>query len=235
MLKGFLTDNIWRRVFLLSVLLFLTIIGISTWQSKHLFREPEEIVRSGLDNLEGAQAYAYDLTALSIIDGKELLLTQVEGIWNAPDRYYIKGETLGNFLEAYVIGDVYIIKDPQDNWLEFQASQGPSLLRETVLFSQTPLQDLRGFHSGQVTGEKTIAGQKCYILEGRLAKVSNPLWQAFWQDFACQLWIDKKGLRLRRLALSGKSMGSDDRLTVNMEIYDYDTQMIITPPKRKEN
>lgn len=235
MLKAFPSNNIGRCFFLMSLLLLLLLLGISLWRLKSPALGPEGIVKASLDNLQGARSFAYNLTAVSIIDGKETLLTQVEGIWNTPDRYYLKGETLGNPLESYILGDVYMIKDPQGDWLEFRSDRGPSLLRETVLFSQTPLQDLHGFYSGQLTAQKTTAGQKCYIIEGKLAKVSNPLWQAFWQDFACQLWIDKQMLCLRRLELKGVSMGSDDRLTVHMEIYDYDTQRMVMPPKISEN
>ncbi|NLJ33108.1 MAG: hypothetical protein GX349_00720 [Firmicutes bacterium] len=229
-----LTGNIRRHITLFFLLLFLLLMAIYTYWRMYPPLGPEEIVQKALANLEKAQSYTYNLNAVSLIQGQESLLTQVEGAWKAPDSHYIKGETLGNTLEAYIIADNYMIKDPQGDWLEFRGGEGPSLLRETVLFSQTPLRDLHGFHSGQIAAEKTVAGRKCYVLTGRLTRVSNPLWQAFWQDFTCQLWIDKKELFLRQLWLAGVSIGSEDRLTVFLELADYDAQLTIIPPLPKD-
>lgn len=227
----FLDHCLGRRIVLVLVLLLLYFGGRLVYQSQHPPLSAQEIVQKGLDNLDAAYSYRYNLRAVSHIDGKETVLTEIEGIWNAPDRFYIKGETLANPLEAYIIGNEFIIRDPQDSWIRFQGGQGPSLLRETVLFSESPLSDLRRLHSAELVEERDFAGQRCYLVGGKLAGVTNPLWQVFWQDFTCRLWIDKKELRLRRLELHGTSIGSDDSLLVSLEIYDYDAKLVISPPE----
>jgi len=227
----FLNRRLGRNAVLALGLLLLFFGGRLVYQTQHPPLGAREIVHKGLENLEAAYSYRYRLTAVSNIDGKETILTDIEGMWNAPDRYYIKGETLDNPLEAYIIGNEFIVRDPQGSWISFQAGQGPSLLRETVLFSESPLSDLRRLHSLELGGEGDFAGQKCYIIEGKLAGVTNPLWQVFWQDFACRLWIDKKEMRLWRLELHGTSIGSNDSLLVSLEISDYDAKLVISPPE----
>ena len=73
MLKGFLTDNIWRRVFNGALILN----NNRDFHGNQSICSGAKRLSEWFDNLRGP-AHAYDLTALSIID--ELLLTQVEGI-----------------------------------------------------------------------------------------------------------------------------------------------------------
>lgn len=227
----FVDHRLGRRTVIILVLLILLVGGRLVYRAQHPPLSAQEIVGKGLDNLDAAYSYKYNLMAVSYIDGNETVLTEIEGIYNAPDRFYIKGETLANPLEAYIIGNEYIVRDPQDAWISFKGGQGPSLLRETVLFSESPLADLRRLHSVELVEERDFAGQRCYLLEGKLAGVSNPLWQVFWQDFTCRLWIDKREIRLRRLELHGTSIGSADSLQVSLEIFDYDAKLVISPPE----
>lgn len=224
----FLGSRFWRKCFAIGLLLLVFLLVRWGWHLNLQASSVEEIVARALANLERAYSYRYTLSVVSIIDGKETLVTQVEGIWNRPDRFYIKGEAFSTPLEAYIIGDQYIVRDLQGGWIRFQGE--PSLVRETVLFAESPLSDLQRLHSLKIIEERIVGGQRCYLVEGSLASVSNRLWQAFWQDFTCRLWIDKREIRLRRLDLYGSSIGSDDRLIATIEIHDYDGNLVIKPP-----
>ena len=75
--------------------------------------------------------------AVSYIDGNETVLTEIEGIYNAPDRFYIKGETLANPLEAYIIGNEYIVRDPRMPG-SASSGQGPSAQGNGLVFRKSP-------------------------------------------------------------------------------------------------
>ncbi|MGI6576404.1 MAG: hypothetical protein ACOX3A_11335 [bacterium] len=228
-----LRNRLWWQLLCIGLLILLLfyLIGVGNFS---LHRpSPNEIVNKAISNLEAAYSYRYLLRAHSVVDGQDTFLLDIEGIWNRPDHYYIKGETLSNPLEAYIIGEEFIVKDPEGEWLHFKG--GPSLVRETISFSASPLADLTYLHSPAIAAEKMYKGKKCYIIEGVLASVSNPLWQAFWQNFSCRLWIDKKELKLLQMDLHGQSIGSDDTLSVCVELYDYDGNFAIRPPETVNN
>jgi hypothetical protein len=218
----------WLILFLGIVLL---LFGVYRGASAYLARvrvPPEELFAAAMDKTLTSSSFRFNMVVK--IGGS--VISDVKGERVAPDSVHITGTMQDMPVEFIHTGDKTFIKGYwSDNWSCLEGNK----MADSELFI-TEFNPLGNFNFKDVPVIKKIKseevkGTKLIVLELRPI-VQNSLMELNYDDFVYRVWLDPKQQVIKKAHISatGKN-GSKDKLEITLEMFDFNKQIKISPPK----
>ncbi len=193
---------------------------------------PGELLRNSIENTINCDSYRFRMEAKWVRDGSVEVISKVEGKRVAPDRSHLKGTLVSTPIEIVQIGQALYMKDPfVKRWIKLESDKIAT--PEALLVELNPL---GSFHFNDVSGleykgEESITGKRMHIVElypqGKNSFLGTEL-----SDIFYKLWIGKDDLLLHHAIVEAKSAHDEKtNLVVTLELWDYNSKMIIEPPE----
>jgi len=223
------------KVIILIALVFLVIAGAGTFVYYHLTKVvPPELLKEALNNTFNAKSYSYRVRSTLYVDGKERLLSDIEGRKDANDNFHIKGTMLKQEVEIYQIGDTTYFKESSgDKWMVLENNNIMNM--EQFVTEVNPLSNFNFVIPEQVKylGREEVNGRTCHVITCA-PDVENRILELHWKNFQYRFWVDK-GKRVIRKALL-KAQGKENSkalLELQVELSGFNKGNEIIPPKSK--
>lgn len=218
----------WLILFLGIVLL---LFGVYRGANAYLARvrvPPEELFAAAMDKTLTSSSFRFNMVVK--IGGS--VISDVKGERVAPDSVHITGTMQDMPVEFIHTGDKTFIKGYwSDNWSCLEGNK----MTDSELFI-TEFNPLGNFNFKDVPVIKKIKseevkGTKLIVLELRPI-VQNSLMELNYDDFVYRVWLDPKQQVIKKAHISatGKN-GSKDKLEITLEMFDFNKQIKISPPK----
>ena len=207
----------------ISIVLMGGLLGRSLWQP-----DPTELVTHGLDQMKAATSFRYSLTQHQWVEGKDRVLTQIQGEKNGGNTR-IMGQMTGSEVEMIKIGDSTYSKDPfNKKWIRF--ANAPAA-QEVFLAELNPLSSLQMKELGEVmlSGQGNVNGEKVWICNLK-PSVQNQMMEVFWTDFQYTLYIRKSDKMLVKVTIEAKNKAKSDPMTMTLEFKDIGKKINIQAP-----
>ena len=207
----------------ISIVLIGGLLGRSLWQP-----DPTNLVTHGLERLNAATSFRYSLIQHQWVEGKDRVLTQVQGEKDGGNTR-ILGQLTGSEVEMIKIGDSTYSKDPfNKKWIRF--ANAPAA-QEVFLAELNPLSSLQMKELGEVmlSGQGNVNGDKVWICYLK-PSVQNQMMEVFWTDFQYTLYIRKSDKMLVKATIEAKNKAKSDPMTMTLEFKDIGKKMNIQAP-----
>ena len=207
----------------ISIVLMGGLLGRSLWQP-----DPTELVTHGLDQMKAATSFRYSLTQHQWVEGKDRVLTQIQGEKSGGNTR-ILGQMTGSEVEMIKIGDSTYSKDPfNKKWIRF--ANAPAA-QEVFLAELNPLSSLQMKELGEVmlSGQGNVNGEKVWICNLK-PSVQNQMMEVFWTDFQYTLYIRKSDKMLVKVTIEAKNKAKSDPMTMTLEFKDIGKKINIQAP-----
>ena len=207
----------------ISIVVMGGILGHSLWQPN-----PTDLVTHGLEQLKVATSFRYSLTQHQWVEGKDRVLTQIQGEKSGGNTR-ILGQMTGSEVEMIKIGDSTYSKDPfNKKWIRF--ANAPAA-QEVFLAELNPLSSLQMKELGEVmlSGQGNVNGEKVWICNLK-PSVQNQMMEVFWTDFQYTLYIRKSDKMLVKVTIEAKNKAKSDPMTMTLEFKDIGKKINIQAP-----
>ncbi|MDR3539513.1 MAG: hypothetical protein P4L69_00865 [Desulfosporosinus sp.] len=207
----------------IGIVLMGGLLGRSLWQP-----DPTNLVTHGLEQLQTATSFRYSLTQHQWVDGKDRVLTQIQGEKSGGNTR-ILGQMTGSEVEMIKIGDSTYSKDPfNKKWIRF--ANAPAA-QEVFLAELNPLSSLQMKELGEVmlSGQGNVNGEKVWICNLK-PSVQNQMMEVFWTDFQYTLYIRKSDKMLVKVTIEAKNKAKSDPMTMTLEFKDIGKKINIQAP-----
>ena len=178
-------------VLLFSVIVCGVSIGLDTWREWRT--PPEQRVAEALHYAIQAPVYRYTSEAVRVHDGKEQVITRLNGEKNGENVHlYGNAEVLGTEINLYQIGDTFFRQDIEsDRWMQMT---GQNIAATEYLIQEiNPLGCLQLSENAQVTaeGKEKVQGSTCKKYQVQ-SSGDHTFLTSVWSEFYYTVWIDKK-------------------------------------------
>jgi hypothetical protein len=207
----------------ISIVLIGGLLGYFLWQP-----DPTKLATQGLERLNAAASFRYSLTQHQWVEGKDRVLTQVQGEKDGGNTR-ILGQLTGSEVEMIKIGDSTYSKDPfNKKWIRF--ANAPAA-QEVFLAELNPLSSLQMKELGEVmlSGQGDVNGEKVWICNLK-PSVQNQMMEVFWTDFQYTLYIRKSDKMLVKATIEAKNKAKSDPMTMTLEFKDIGKKINIQAP-----
>ena len=216
-----------KRGLLVLIALGVVITGVLT--GRLLWRpNPSELVGLGLERLNGAASFRFSVTQHQWVEGKDRLLTQIQGEKDGGNTR-IQGQLVGGEVEMIHMGDSLYIKDPLNKkWSRFTSTPAA---QEVFLAELNPLSSLQFKELGEVvlSGQEKVNGEKVWVLKFK-PSVQNQIMEEFWEDFAYTLYVRKSDETLVKAYLQARSKAKAELMSMTIEFRDIGKKISILAP-----
>lgn len=222
----------WKWI-VISLLVIVIVYG-----GKYIFQEitklpPQEAIKQSLLNTMHAQSYRFQVSAISIKEGKEKPLSDLKGE-KTSQGIYLQGflPLLNAEVEIYHLGDTLYRKDPFTKGWVVVPTEGRVGI-EQLIAELNPL-GVFNFPENNLevryAGTEKVQGKRCRVYE-IMTRGENEYLQLFWRDFNYILWIDRKDGLIRKAQISAEHRDdSKYSLRLTVLIYDFNKQIELKPP-----
>ncbi|GAW92181.1 hypothetical protein [Calderihabitans maritimus] len=221
----------WKRLVGLVLLLLVIWAAYRVYQEKNRIIPPE-VVNEALSRTLAAKSFRYRVEVKTLRNGRETIISRVEGERADENTFRIKGEILSQKAEIYHVGDKTYFLDPvSEKWL---VTPGGGLFQNE--FFMTELNPLASFRfpvveDAQYLGTEEIRKRKTYVFRCQ-PEVNNNFLETYWEDFEYQLWVDRKSRRLVRGIIKARNRKDPEHfLSVKVDLFDFNTEIKIEPPR----
>ena len=187
-----------------------------------------ELVTQGLERLNGAASFRYSVTQHQWVDGKDRILTQIQGEKGGGNTR-ILGQLVWSEIEMILIGDSLYNRDPfTKTWVRF--SNGPAA-QEVFLAELNPLSSLQFKELGEVVlnGQQKVNGEKVWVCNFK-PSVQNQIMDEFWSDFNYTLFISKSQNTVVKAIIQAKNKEKAEPMTMTLEFKDIGKKISIQTP-----
>ncbi|MHB8127278.1 MAG: LolA-like protein [Desulfitobacteriaceae bacterium] len=215
-----------RRLLLLIVVGIMLIggfVGRQLWQPS-----PNELVTSGLERINGAVSFRYSVTQHQWVDGKDRILTQIQGE-KAGGNTRIFGQLVGSEVEMILIGDALYNRDPfTKSWVRF--SSAPAA-QEVFLAELNPLSSLQFKELGEVvlSGQQKLDGEKVWVCNFK-PSIQNQIMEEFWSDFTYTLFISKSQKTIVKAIIQATNKEKMEPMSMTLQFKDIGKKISILTP-----
>ena len=207
----------------ISIVLLGGLVGSLFWQP-----DPTNLVTHGIERLNSATSFRYSLTQHQWVDGKDRVLTKIQGEKEGGNSRVL-GQMTGSEVEMIKIGDSTYSKDPfSKKWIRF--ANAPAA-QEVFLAELNPLSSLQMKELGEVmlSGQEKVNGDRVWVCQLK-PSVQNQMMEAFWTDFQYTLYIRKSDKMLVKATIEAKNKAKADPMTMTLEFKDIGKKMTIQTP-----
>ncbi|MDP4159736.1 MAG: hypothetical protein Q8911_08245 [Bacillota bacterium] len=207
----------------IGIVLMGGLIGRLFWQP-----DPTNLVTHGIERLNSATSFRYSLTQHQWVDGKDRVLTQIQGEKEG-ENTRVFGQLVGSEVEMIKIGDSTYSKDPfSKKWIRF--ANAPAA-QEVFLAELNPLSSLQMKELGEVvlSGQEKVNGDKVWVCNLK-PSVQNQMMEVFWTEFQYALYIRKSDNMLVKATIEAKNKAKSDPMTMTLEFKDIGKKITIQKP-----
>ncbi len=215
-----------RSLLLLIVIGIVLVGGVGVrllWQP-----HPSEWVAHGLERLNGTASFRYSMTEHQLIDGKDRILTQIQGEKDGGNRH-ISGQLVGSEVEMILVGGTLYNKDPfSKKWVRFPNSPGA---QDVFLAEIDPVSSLQIKELGEVVlkGQEKVNGEKAWVCTFN-PSVQNQIMEELWKDFAYTLYIRKSDQMVIKAIIQAKSKDKSEPMSLMLEFKDFGQKLKLQAP-----
>ncbi len=216
-----------KRVLLILVVLGIVliggIVGRQIWQPI-----PNELVTQALEKLNGATSFRYSVTQHQWVDGKDRILTQIQGEKDG-GNIRILGQLVGSEVEMILIGDSLYNRDPfTKGWVRFNSAPAA---QDVFLAELNPLSSLQFKELGEVvlTGQQKLDGEKVWVLNYK-PSVQNQIMEEFWSDFTYTVFISKSQKTVVKAIIQAKNKEKMEPMSMTLQFKDIGKKISIQTP-----
>lgn len=218
-----------------ALLLIIVLLNISFYlYEEWTLLAPNEAVLEGLLKTVNMQSYRYNVTAVRILEGKESVISEVDGEKNAKG-VHLKGSLpiIMADVEIYHMGDILYRRDTlTDGWVVVP-DKGRSAIEKLI----AEINPLGVFHfseqdniEAKYIGKEKVDGNTCRMYEV-MGRGVNKYMELYWQDFKYRIWIDKgKGVIRKAQIMAEHRDNAQHLLQITLELSDFDELIEIMPP-----
>ena len=219
-------------------LVVLALVLVGTWGYKFYVQEvkvnPEELLVKALDTTHALKSYRFYLEAFLETEGGHIEISKVHGEWTSPGDLHLWGKMTGQEVDIYQVKDTTYFKDPlSQRWM---VTPGNNPLQQDIfLVEVNPLSILKitQVKELQYKGRQKNMSGRPYLLALR-PEINNALLNAYWHNFFCNLWIDRRDLYIRQAELVAEHrQKAGDSLVIRLQLYDFNKRINIEPPQQK--
>lgn len=202
----------------LALLGFGISTGISMWQEYQT--PPEEVVMAAMEKTMAASQYQYTSESIRVVDGKEELLSKLNGQKNQGNTHLAGSIPIVNSeIEVYQIGDTFYRQDiATQRWLVVSGYDEEAT--EVLIQEIDPLSNFyfQNECSAEYMGKEKINGVRCRKYQVYTAQEGSYL-SALWEEYYYTLWIDKKGdlQQVEMIAADHENKAEQLKLTVQFD------------------
>ncbi|MHB1652806.1 MAG: LolA-like protein [Desulfitobacteriaceae bacterium] len=213
----------------LLILIVIGIVLIGGFGVQFLWQpHPNELVTHGLERLNGATSFRYSVTEHQWIEGKDRVLTQIQGEKDGGNSH-ISGHLVGSEVEMILFAGTLYNKDPfNKKWIRFTNTPGA---QEVFLAELDPLSSLQLKELGEVvlSGQEKVNGDKVWVCKLK-PTVQDQIMEGFWKDFTYTLYIRKSDKAVVKAIVEAKSKDKSEPMTMILEFRDFGQPIKIQAP-----
>ena len=213
-----------RMLWLIVAIVLLGGFGVRLlWQPR-----PNELASRGLERLNRAASFRYSITEHQLIEGKDRILTQIQGEKDGGNRH-ISGHLVGSDVEMILVDNTLYNKDPfSKKWVRFPNSPGA---QDVFLAEIDPLSSLQIKEFGEVVlkGQEKVNGDKAWVLAFN-PSVQNQIMEGLWKDFAFTLYVRKSDQMVVKAIITAKSKDKSEPMSLTLEFKDFGQKIKIQAP-----
>lgn len=221
-----------RWILLVIVLVALAAAGGGYYYYQTYFKVvPEELLAESLSQTLAAASYRYHIETRINVEGREDLLSRVDGERDPQGNFHIIGEITGQATEAYQLADTTYLKDPVTG--KWMVIPGNDIFQQELFMAEiNPLGSLQlgAIHDLAYLGLEDTDQGRAYHLRLR-PEVQNKFLQLYAQDFLYDLWIGRRDKLIHQVAIQAASQANPTTtLAFSLQIYDYGARVRLEPP-----
>jgi hypothetical protein len=220
----------WKWIFIIVFILALSGGGYGVYRGINNV-PPEEAVNSAIENTLNAESYRYQAVSKKIIDGKEDLLSEVQGA-KSNGNVHITGRlhVVNSDFEIYQVADKLYRRDEfSKDWLVVEDNNVEATERLVQEINPLGIFKFSEPIVAQYVGKEDVNGKKCRKYEV-MAETENKYLLVLWKDFTYTVWIDKAGLLTKAEINAVNKQHENQRLSMSVVFSDYNKEIVITPP-----
>ncbi|MBC7105284.1 MAG: hypothetical protein H5T97_05045 [Firmicutes bacterium] len=215
----------------------LVIAGVAAvafliWRQGAPPTSPQELLNEALSRTAASKSFGYRAEARLLVDGREQYVSNVEGVWVAPDRAHIKGVVVNTPVEYIQVRDTVYMRDQfSGRWLILPGSSLPQ--SELFATELNPLAVLRLKETGEVQnrGRERVDGTRAVVL-GVRGTPDHPFLESHFTDFDYTLWVDPGSARLVQARLRAASRaGANAGVELLLRFRDFDHNITVNAPE----
>lgn len=223
----------WKWAALLLLLIVLSSVGFYLYEEWTLL-PPNEAVLEGLNKTANLQSCRYNLTAVRILEGKEAIISEVNGEKNA-QGVHLNGKLpiIKADVEIYHMGDTLYRRDTlTDGWV-IVPEKGRAAIEQLI----AEINPLGVFHFSEqdnievkYIGKEKVNKKTCRLYEV-MGRGVNKYLELYWQDFKYRIWIDKHKSVIRKAQIMAEHRDNAQHLLqITVVFSDFDEEIEINPP-----
>lgn len=195
---------------------------------------PEELLVKALDTTHALKSYRFYLEAFLETEGGHIEISKVNGECASTGDLHLWGKMTGQEVDIYQVKDTTYFKDPvSQRWM---VTPGNNPLQQDIfLVEVNPLSILKitEVKELQYKGRQKNMPGRPYLLSLR-PEINNALLNAYWHNFSCNLWIDRREPYIRQVDLVAEHrQKAGDSLVIRLQLYDFNKRIDIKPPQQK--
>lgn len=211
------------------IILAIVFVGLLVGVFLNTDRVTEEDLLRSLKQTAVAKSYRFSAKAVMHVGGKERMLSNVLGEKEG-NKFHISGEMVKTPVDAYLMQGKLYVKNPWGKWIvldetdQEQAQLYISELNPLGLLNIKDVAKLTDVRAEMVNDEQLYR----FTIK---PDIEHPVLEMMWTDFTATVWVEPKSqkLRLARIVAASKSK-ADDRLSVNIKLWDYERAFGLQPP-----
>ncbi len=189
---------------------------------------PEELLASAMGKTVDAGSFRF---SMQVQIGNNII-SDVKGERVAPDSIHINGTMQDMPVEFVHTGEQTFLKGYwSDNWISLEGNK----MAESELFV-TEFNPLGIFNFKDVPFIQEIRAEKINGVKFRVLEfqpiVQNEFMEFSYDDFKYRIWVHpgEKVIKKASIEATGKN-GKKDKLEINLQLWDFDKQIEVVPPK----
>ena len=216
-----------RFVLLLVLLFAVGVCGVST--GMEVWREwrtpPEQRVAEALHYAVQAPAYRYTSEAVRVHDGKEQVVTTLNGEKNGDAVHlYGRADVLDTMIDIYQIGDTFYRQDiVSGRWMQMTG--------QNIAATEYLIQEINPLGCLQIAETARVIVQEKEKLNGKACKKyqvhtsgTDTFLASAWSEYYYTLWIDKKHRLQQVEIIADDHENSAEQLRLTVQ-FDWDSEV----------
>jgi hypothetical protein len=192
---------------------------------------PRDAVIKALRSTMQARSYEYTIKMSTVIDGREQVVSQVQGWKENQDRIHIKGQIFDSEIDFYQIDSTTYTKDQlTGEWVKITDN---NLNQQEIFMGElNPLANFafKELNDTEFSGSENIDGDR-FLVYNSLPVIDNPYMEVLWKDFRYRFWVEPRPMRIHKAEAEAVSKNDpSDKLKLVVEFHNYNGDIEIQPP-----
>lgn len=193
---------------------------------------PDQAINRALEITAQAHRYEYRITMTTVIDGKEQVVSTVDGAREDENKIHIKGQIYDSEVDFYQIDTTTYTKDNlTGEWIKITDNQINQ--QEIFMNELNPLANFafKELNSAAFEGIQKEGGGEFWVYTANPV-VDNSYMRILWKDFQYKFCLEPRSLLINNVEVNAVSKNnSADRIKLVVEFKNYNGSIQVDPPE----